>query len=255
MTRGRRAAVDGPEDATEPPSGPSIDVIEGPVVGAPSGEEGGSDPQDGSGPHDDGSGPVPRDGDDGAEPGPPGPDRPSPPARLARAVRRSTPAARAWAAIGLVLVAAAVAVPIVTRSDLATARTEAAATRDRRADAADARAAADAARATAVREVGAAGRRAALAQEARNEQRARLAALGLSERTIDAVLEARLANTELVEYRRDRTTADVDRQAQEIPQMEECLERASQTVNEAFTSQFGGGAPPGPSELCQALLG
>lgn len=181
--------------------------------------------------------------------------RPSRVARVVRAVRRSAPATRGQVAVGLVLVAAAVALPLAARDSLRAERTEAAATDDRRADAAELRDVAEADQVTAVRQVHTAAREAAEALAARNAQRERLAALGLSEETIDAFLEQQQANTELVEYRRDRTTRDVDRQAQEIPQMEQCLERAKQSVNQAFNTQFGNPDPPGPNELCRALLG
>lgn len=190
---------------------------------------------------------------------PPAPDRPkvrpSRPARVVLAVRHSAPATRGKVFVGLVLVAAAVAAPLVTRSSLDDARAEEVAVRAAAAEVSDLRVDVAAAEGRAVEAAARAAERAALAREARNAQRHRLAALGLNEATIDAYLAAQASNTELVEFRRDNTTADVDRQAGEIDTMEPCLETAKQSVNRAFNTQFGNAPPPGPGDECRRILG
>lgn len=181
--------------------------------------------------------------------------RPSRPARVVLAVRHSSPAARGKAFIAVVLLVAAGAGPVLARGAVDDARTDEVAVRAAAGDASDLRVDAAAAEGRAIEAARRAEADAAVAREARNAQRRRLAALGLSEPTIDAYLATQLSNTELVEYRRDSTTADVDRQAREIPTMEECLERAKQSVNQAFNTQFGNAPPPGPSDECRRILG
>lgn len=166
-----------------------------------------------------------------------------------------TPARRArllLAVIGLVVV---IAGPVVARSGVSAARSEARTQATERTGAADLLAATEADEADATAAEDEAQDLAAQARVARNEQRQRLAALGLNEQTIDAFLERVSGNAALVEFRRDREVRDVDRRAGEIPQMEECVRIASQTLNSAFNRIIDPNLPvPGPSEVCTALL-
>ncbi|HEX7135074.1 MAG TPA: hypothetical protein VF228_21050 [Iamia sp.] len=166
-----------------------------------------------------------------------------------------TPARRGRVALYALVLAAVVAGPLLARAGVSEARVEVRAQGAERSGAADARAGVEAAEDEAAAEESAAADLAAQARAAHNEQRHRLAFLGLNEQTIDDFLVAVDANAALVEFRRDRVTADVDRQAAEIPQMQECRRVAAQTINRAFNLIFDPNAPvPAPSDLCQALL-
>lgn len=197
----------------------------------------------------------------GSDPAPDTPDHPDPPPRRRRTLRAdlarvvATPARRGRLAVSLAVLAIAVAGPLLARSGVSEGRAEVRAQGAERSGAAEARAAVEAQEEMATAQEEAATERATQARAARNEQRHRLAALGLNEETIDAFLDQLTANTELVEYRRDRTAADVDRQATEIPQMQECVRVAERALNAAWNSAtFGDAPPPAPSELCRALL-
>lgn len=166
-----------------------------------------------------------------------------------------TPARRGRLAVSLAAVAVAVAVPLLVRAGVSNARAEVRAQGAERSGASEARAAVEAREQVATVQGAAAAERAAQARATHNEQRHRLAALGLNEETIDAFLVEVTANAELVEFRRDRTAADVDRQAVEIPQMQECVRVAERALNAAWNSAtFGDAPPPAPTELCRALL-
>jgi len=199
-------------------------------------------------------------GPDGAEATGDGPDdRPGrrPRRTLWSDLRRgfATPAHRGRAFVILVVLAAAVAGPLLARATLPDARVEAAALTSERAGAADIRATVAGEEAVAVGAEATATDLAARARTAHNAQRQRLAGIGLNERTIDAFLVEVNANAELVEFQRDRTTQEVDRQAAEIPQMQECVRVANRALNAAWNSAtFGDAPPPAPSELCRALL-
>jgi len=199
--------------------------------------------------------PVARPADDLAAPPAPGPGRP--PRTLGSDLRRlgGDPARRARLLVTVAVLALAVAAPLVARSGTAAARSAARDQGAERAAAAAARAqvTSDERTATAAAEV--AAEQAAAARAARNEQRRQLAALGLNEQTIDAFLVEVNANAELVEYRREVTSRDVNRQAAEIPQMQECVWVAGRALNGAWNAAtFGEVPPPEPSELCRALL-
>lgn len=166
-----------------------------------------------------------------------------------------TPARRARLLITLLVLAAAVTGPLLARASVTDARAEVRAQGAERSGAAEARAATEADVVAAEGARDDAEARAVWAREGHNEQRRRLAALGLNEQTVDAFLVEVNANAELVEYRRDSTTADVDRQAVEIPDMQECVRVASRALNGAWNSAtFGDAPPPAPSDLCRALL-
>ena len=155
----------------------------------------------------------------------------------------------------LAVLAVAVAGPVLARSSVADARAEGSAQGSERAGAADMRATVEVEEAVATREEATAVDLAAQARAAHNDQRHRLAALGLNEQTIDDYLVRVSANAELVEYQRDRLTATVDRQAAEIPQMQTCVRVAQQALNAAWNSAtFGDAPPPAPAEMCRALL-
>jgi hypothetical protein len=197
---------------------------------------------------------VPDLGATAAEPDPPG----NPPRRTLRSdLRRwfGTRAHRGRAVVVLAVLAVAVAGPLVARAGVAEARTEAAAQGSERAGAADMRATVEAEEAVATLDEATAADLAAQARAAHNDQRHRLAALGLNEQTIDDYLARVSGNAELVEYRRDTLTATVDRQAAEIPQMQTCVRVAQQALNAAWNSAtFGDAPPPAPAEICRALL-
>jgi hypothetical protein len=183
---------------------------------------------------------------------------PRPPRRTMRSdLRRlvGSPARRArllLAVTGLVVV---VAGPVVARSGVSEARVEVRAQAVERSGAADLLEATEGDEADATEAEAEAERLAAEARAARNEQRHRLAALGLNEQTIDAFLDRVTGNAEQVEFERDREVGVVDRQAAEIPTMEECVRVASQTLNSAFNRIIDPNTPvPGPSEVCTALL-
>lgn len=196
---------------------------------------------------------------DPAAPGP-SPDRPDDhrPRRTLRSdLRRlvGTSARRGRLAVLVTLLTVAVAGPLLARASVSDARAEVRAQGAERAGAADARAATETREAEATAEEAVAVDLAAQALAAHDEQRQRLAALGLNEATIDAFLLEVTANAELVEFRRDRTTGDVNRRAGEIPQMQECVRVASRALNAAWNSAtFGDAPPPAPSDLCMALL-
>jgi hypothetical protein len=183
---------------------------------------------------------------------------PRPPRRTLRSdLRRllGSPAQRArllLAVVGLVVV---IGGPVVARSGVSEARIEARTQSSEKTAAADLLAETASAEAVATAAEADAQDLATQARAARNEQRHRLAALGLNEQTIDAFLERVTGNAELVEYRRDREVGDVDRRAGEIPQMEDCVRVAAQTLNSAFNRIIDPNTPvPGPSEVCAALL-
>lgn len=166
-----------------------------------------------------------------------------------------TPARRGRLLVVAGLLALAVAAPLVTRSGLSDARDAAAAMGAERAGAAGLEDEVATAETVSTGRAERAAARAAAARDARNEQRHRLAELGLNEATIDAFLAAVLADTERVEGDRDRVTADVDRQAVEIPTMEDCLVTARQAINRAFNTIFDPSlVVPGPAEVCRAIL-
>lgn len=190
----------------------------------------------------------------GADPG----GEPRPPRRTLRSdLRRliGTPARRARLLLAVVGLAVVIAGPVVARSAASTARAEARTRGTERIAAADLLAATEADEVDAIAAEAEARDLAAQARAARNDQRHRLAALGLNEQTIDAFLERVTGNAELTEFWRDREVRDVDRRAGEIPQMEECVRIASQTLNSAFNRIIDPNLPvPGPSEVCIALL-
>ncbi len=197
------------------------------------------------------------DPDQAREPGPePGPARPR--RTLASDLRGlvGTPARRGRLAVALAVLGVVVAGPLLARAGVSEARVEVRVQSAQRAAAAEARAEVEAAEEVAIAEEAAAAERAAQARAAHNEQRRLLAGLGLNEQTIDAFLLEVGANAELVEYRRDATSATVDRQAAEIPQMQECVSGALPAINAAWNAAtFGQHVPvPAPSELCRALL-
>lgn len=188
-----------------------------------------------------------------------GPDQPGrrPRRTLWSDLRRglATPAHRGRAFVILALLAAAVAGPLLARAAVPDARAEAAAQSSERAGAADIRATVAGEEAAAVGAEATATDLAARARTAHNAQRQRLAGIGLNEQTIDAFLLEVNANAAFAEYRRDRTTAEVDRQAAEIPQMQECVRVATRALNAAWNSAtFGDVPPPAPAEICRALL-
>ncbi|QYG91448.1 hypothetical protein HC251_02685 [Iamia sp. SCSIO 61187] len=203
---------------------------------------------------------------DAASPPTPSADEPSerpvvaPPRRRRRprSGRRGvvgTPARRGRLLVGVGLLALAVAAPLVARSGLSDARAASAAMGAERAGAAGFADEVASAESVSAGRAERAAARAAAALDARNEQRHRLAALGLNEATIDAFLAMILADTEAVEQERDRVTADVDRQAGEIPTMEDCLVTARQAINRAFNTIFDPNlVVPGPAEVCRAIL-
>ncbi len=180
------------------------------------------------------------------------PADPEPPARRRRS---GSPARRGRLAVGLLVLAVAVAGPLLARAGVSEARTEVRAQAAERSGAAEELASVEAAERAAEAEEAAALDLAAQARAAHDEQRERLAALDLTEETIDAFLDEVTANAELVEFWRDRTVGDVDRQAHEIPEMQECIRVATQALNRQWNSAtFGDSPPPAPSELCRALL-
>jgi hypothetical protein len=202
-----------------------------------------------------------RDTEEGASPVSDPPDGPEQAPRRRRTLRSDlagvvgTTARRGRLAVLVVVLAVVVAAPLLARSGVSDARDEVRAQGAERSGAAEARAAVEAQEEVATAQEATATERAAQARAARNEQRHRLAALGLNEETIDAFLVEVTANAELVEFRRDRTAADVDRQAVEIPQMQECVRVAERALNAAWNSAtFGDAPPPAPTELCRALL-
>jgi hypothetical protein len=166
-----------------------------------------------------------------------------------------TPARRGRLLVVAGLLALAVAAPLVARGGLSDARDASAAMGAERAAAAGLADEVATAESVSTGRADRAATRAAAARDARNEQRRRLAALGLNEATIDAFLAQILADTESVEQDRDRVTADVDRQAAEIPTMEDCLVTARQAINRAFNTIFDPNlVVPGPAEVCRAIL-
>lgn len=187
-----------------------------------------------------------------------GDGEPRPPRRTLRSdLRRlvGTPARRARLLLALVGLVAVIAGPLLARSGAAEARVEVRAQAAERSGSAELLEATEADEADATEAQAEAQGLAAEARAARNEQRQRLAALGLNEQTIDVFLERVTGNAELVEFQRDREVGVVDRQANEIPQMEECVRVASQTLNSAFNRIIDPNLPvPGPSDLCVALL-
>lgn len=192
---------------------------------------------------------------DGGRAAGPEPEPGPSPLRGAGRALAGTPARRGRLAVSVVALAVVVAGPLLARASVSDARVAVRAQAAERAAAAEARAGVEAdERATGGEQVAAAAR-AAEARALRNEQRRRLAALGLNEATIDAYLVEIDANADWVEFDRDRTSGRVDRQAAEIPQMQECVRVASRALNAAWNSAtFGAGPPPAPSELCRALL-
>lgn len=184
--------------------------------------------------------------------------RPRPPRRtLGSDLRRlgGTPARRARLLLTAAVLALVVAVPLVARSGVSDARADVRAQGAERSAAADARTSVEAGEREATARATVAADEAAQARVSHNEQRRRLAGLGLNEETVDAYLVEINANAELVEYWRDSTSADVDRQAAEIPQMQDCVRVASRALNGAWNAAtFGDAPPPSPSDLCRALL-
>lgn len=166
-----------------------------------------------------------------------------------------TPARRARLLVWLAVLAVAVTAPLLARSGASEARAELRAQGAERVGAAEERAAVEAAEQVAGEELAVGVELADQARAAHNEQRRRLAGIGLNEQTIEPHLVAVDANAALVEYRRDSTTEEVDRQAAEIPQMQACVQVAQQALNAAWNSAtFGDTPPPAPAETCRALL-
>lgn len=167
--------------------------------------------------------------------------------------RRRVRAARVLVAV--VALAAAAAGVVVTRGGLADARDEGAFVAAEAGGAASAREGIeDTEDRTLVRQAEAEAL-AAEAEAAREAQRVRLRDLGLTEFTVDAFIDRVAGNTELVEWQRDTTTAEVDRQAQQIPQLEQCMVAARQAINSAFNRSIDPNVVvPTPTDLCLALL-
>jgi hypothetical protein len=183
----------------------------------------------------------------------PAPPDPHPPRRSRLRAQRRARTARAL--LALLVVAAAVAAVVVSRTGLSEAEDRGASVAAEADGAASARRQVeDTEAATLVRQAQAEDL-AALAEEAREAQRQRLRDLGLTEFTVDAFVDRVGGNTELVEWQRDETTAEVDRQAQQIPYLERCMVAARQAINSAFNRSIDPNVVvPTPTEVCLALL-
>jgi hypothetical protein len=169
--------------------------------------------------------------------------------------RRLRRARTARVVVALVVLAAGLAAVTVAHADRDAARDRAAAMAAEGTGAAAARAEVEAREQATLEAQAEADLLRSVAGEAREEQRERLLALGLTEFTVDRFLDRVRGNTEHVEWERDGETALVDRQAQEIPELERCLVAARQAVNSAFNLSIDPSvAVPTPTDLCRALL-
>ncbi len=157
--------------------------------------------------------------------------------------------------LGALVLVAAVAGLVGARGDLTDSEVRGEAAAADRAAAASARREVEAVEAATERRLADAQALAGQAADAREVQRQRLRDLGLTELTVDRFLEQVRANTELVEWQRDETTAEVDRQAQQIPDLERCMTAARQAINTAFNRSIDPNVVvPTPTEVCLALL-